>query len=178
MKLKDLLLEDIAQKRFSIISFDTDVPANVKLIRRQVNEERVVGFIAARNPDFEFANFAIEELTEIAARMDEALGFFGDPVRNADWTGVVNARAFENKYKEVSSRQPRDLKGEQWGRALAAYAIEHQKRADTGIERVLWHHIAVALRCRSVRYEFQKEEYRFDPSSFELTTRIVFSEKS
>jgi hypothetical protein len=77
MMLADALAQDIAQRRFSMISFDVDVDvdANVKQIRRQLSEDRVVGFIAANTPDFEFANFTLEELVEVACRIDEHYGF-------------------------------------------------------------------------------------------------------
>lgn len=130
-------MEDKALRRFSMISFDLDAPASVKAVRRQVEQENVVGFIAAHKPDFELANFAIQELAEVAARIDETCGVSGSAVRNADWAGVGSGRAFEEKYKAISARQPRGLKGEEWGRALAAYGVEHPKRSDDGTERPL-----------------------------------------
>ena len=45
LTIGDLLLEDVAQKRFSIISFDTDVLDNRKAFQRQVKAGRVVGSI-------------------------------------------------------------------------------------------------------------------------------------
>jgi hypothetical protein len=121
LKLRDWLAEDKALRRFSMISFDTDVLSNFKAIQRQVMQGRVVGQIAAHNPDFEFANFDITELVEIAARLDETYNFSGDSLRNADWTGVLNGRAFAEKYRQLSLRKSAGLKGEQWGRALAAF---------------------------------------------------------
>jgi hypothetical protein len=47
-------------------------PRTLKAIRRQVDRANVVGFIAAHRPDFEFANFEVTELAEIAARIDES----------------------------------------------------------------------------------------------------------
>jgi hypothetical protein len=168
LKLRDWLREDKALSRFSIISFDSDAPANVKAIRRQVDKQNVVGFIAAHKPDFEFANFTIQELAEVAARIDEASGVSGDIVRNADWTGVSSAKAFEERYKAISARRPRGLKGEKWGRELAAYAGKHPNRSDDGSERPFWREIGVALRSRITHYDFQKERFRFDRETFEL----------
>jgi hypothetical protein len=167
LKLRDWLLEDKAHRRFSIISFDYDVGENIKAIRRQVVQRNIVGLVAAHRPDFEFANFTIEELTDVAATVDEKHGIAGDPVRNADWTGVKSGRAFEEKYKEVSARRPRALKGEEWGRALAAYALEHPTRSDNMIERPYWKQIQAALRARIVHYDLQKARFGFDPDTFE-----------
>jgi len=167
LKLREWLMEDKALRRFSMISFDRDVQANVKAIRRQVEQQNVVGVIAAHKPDFEFANFAIEELAEVAARIDEAHGSSGDAVRNAEWTGVGSSRAFEARYKAISARQPRGLKGEEWGRALAAYTDDHPNRSDDGSERPLWRDIRAALMGRIANYDYQKEHFGFDPVTFE-----------
>ncbi len=106
LKLGDWLKEDKALRRFSIISFDRDVPANRKAIRRQVEQGNIVGFIAAHKPDFEFANFTIQELIEITARIDERKGFSGELIRNADWVGVRNGGDFEkelqNSFEETT----------------------------------------------------------------------------
>lgn len=167
LKLRDWLLEDKALRRFSVISFDIDVPANVKAVRRQVEQQNVVGFIAAHKPDFEFANFTIQELAEIAARIDEVNGISGDAVRNADWPGVGSGRAFEARYRAISARRPRGLKGEEWGRALAAYAVEHPSRPDDGSERPFWREIRAVLKARIAHYDLQKEHLGFDRDTFE-----------
>ncbi len=88
LKLGEWLKEDKAHKRFSMISFDLDVQANVRTIRRQIEQNNIVGFIAAHKPDFEFANFTIQELAEVAARIDEAHGSQGDAIRQSDWSSV------------------------------------------------------------------------------------------
>jgi len=168
LKLQDWLTEDKTLRRFTMISFDLDVRENRKVIQRQVEQQNIVGFIAAHKPDFEFANFTIQELAEVAARMDEAEDVSGSAVRNADWTGIRNWRAFEARYKEISARQPRGLKGAEWGRALAAYAAEYPNRADNGTERPFWHAIDVALRSRIADYDAQKKHFRFDPDTFEI----------
>ena len=128
-------MEDKALRRFSMISFDFDVAANVKAIRWQVEQRNIVGYIAVHKPDFEFANFAIQELAEVAAGIDEANGALGDAVRTADWTRCRGKGALEAKYKAISARQPRGLKAQEWGSALAAYADEYPNRSDDGSER-------------------------------------------
>ena len=167
LKLQDWLMEDRKLRRFSMISFDSDEKANIKAIQRQVEQQHVVGFIAAHEPDFEFANFAILELVEVAARIDEADGYAGDAVRKADWTSIRCGKKFEERYKTISERK-RGLKGEKWGRALAKYASEYPNRSDNGNERPFWHQIGAALRCGIASYDVQKERFRFNPNTFEL----------
>ena len=167
LKLGAWLGEDKALRRFSIISFDRDVGANEKIIRLQVERGNVVGFIAAHKPDFEFANFTIGELVEIAARLDEAHGISGGDLRNSDWTGISGGRQFEKKYEQVSARGSSGLKGEQWGRALARYAFEHPYREDNRAVRSFVAEMRAALNAWSSNYDYQKEQ-KFDPDTFEL----------
>lgn len=171
LKLRNCLEEDMALRRFSMISFDTDVPANVKFVRRQVEQSNIVGFIAAHTPDFEFSNFAIEELVEVAAKIDEANGVSGDVVRNEKWNGITSCRAFEVRYIEVAARRPRAIKGKEWGEALASYAIDHPNRIDTGAERHFWREIRAALQGRVASYDFQKMHFTFEPNNFELMSQ-------
>jgi hypothetical protein len=171
LKLDEWLVEDKTQRRFSIISFDKDVAANLKVIRRQVIKGNVVGFIAPHQPDFEFANFALQELVEIAAGIDETYGVSGDAVREADWTSITNAHEFESRYKQVSSRQPPSLKGEKWGRALAKYATKHPNRSDDNVQRIFWTEIEKAIRGRFANYEVEMENWEFDPVTFQPVAR-------
>ena len=165
LRLRDGLMQDIALGRFSMISFDTDVAANVKAVRRHVEAERVVGSLHPNEPDFEFANFTLPELVEIAAALDEDNGVEGDAVREAEWAGMDSAKFFEARYCEVS-RRGRSLKGRDWGEALAAYADAHPARPDTGGERPLMRAIGNAVRSRHVAYDLQKERWTFDPLTF------------
>lgn len=166
LKLQDGLLQDLALRRFSMISFDTDVAASVKAVRHQVEENHIVGSIHPSAPDFELANFALEELVEVAACLDEGEGVCGDAVRQADWTSVAGTRDFETGYLDASQRQPRSLKGRTWGEALAVYADQHPVRSDTGEERPLWRAIGNAFRCRFANYDLQKARHGFDPETF------------
>lgn len=167
LKLGGWLAPDRAQRRFSVISFDMDVAQNVKTLRRQVQEDRIVGYVAAHKPDFELANFTAEELAEVAARIDEAAGFDGQPVRSAMWDGVCCCREFEEKYRRLSATKARKLKGQEWGRALARYAMENPKRADDGRDRADWSEIRSALFARISSYDLQAERFMIDPLTFE-----------
>lgn len=171
MKLSDALKQDKTLRRLSMISFDLDVPANVRAVRRQVEQNNVVGLIVAQGPDFEFANFTIDELVEIAARLDEADGASGDEVRKGDWSAVVSGRTFEERYKDLSARQPRSLKGEEWGAAMARYALDHPNRSDDGTERPFLSAIRQALRGRAVSYDYQQDNFHIDPQTFGLIER-------
>jgi hypothetical protein len=171
LKLSDGLAKDRSLCRFSMISFDMDVSANVKAIRKHVKQGDIVGYIAAHRPDFEFANFALDELIEIAARIDTAHGISGDVVHRGNWTGVTCARGFEKRYLELSARRPTSLKGAEWGRAIVTYAIEHPRRSDDQSERPFWREIRAALQGRIAHYDYQKEHFQFAPDTFAVVDR-------
>ncbi|MGA3242429.1 MAG: hypothetical protein ABSG03_39795 [Bryobacteraceae bacterium] len=168
--LEDSLKEDKALRRFSMISFDCDVPENVRTIQCQIRDDNIVGAIAGHKPDFEFANFTVQELAEVAARIDEADNFDGNAVRKTDFSGINSGRKFERKYLEVSARK-RPLKGKKWGKALAQYAIEHARRPDDGTERPLLQEIRAAMLGWNSNYDFHKENFQIDSTSFLLIPR-------
>ncbi len=170
LRLNEMLQQDRASRRFSIISFDLDVEENVKAIRQLAKEDRIVGAVASNEPDFELANFTVSELAEVAARIDEAHGFSGAAVRAADWTGINSADAFKDRYLKISERKPGTLKGEEWGRALATFAMEHQRRSD-GAERPLWLEISAALYSWNSNYDFEEKHSKLDPESFKRVVR-------
>ncbi|MBZ2188239.1 hypothetical protein K8B33_03975 [Alcanivorax sp. JB21] len=168
LKLEDGLFQDRKLRRFSFLSFDMDVAANVKLVRRQVEQGRIVGHIAAHQPDFEFANFDLKELLEVAARIDEKAGFSADDLRRATWSDVSGGRQFERRYMEVSKRR-QSLKGEEWGKALAEYAADQPER--DGSERPFLAELKAALRARQVKYDQHRDEYSYDPASFKIVPK-------
>lgn len=164
LKLKNCLETDIEQRRFSFISFDSDVRQNVKTIKQQVIDERVCGYIAAHNPDFEFANFSIEELVRVAAEFDKNMGFDPTGLLATDWSNIKNGKQFESKYIACSERGL-SLKGEFWGQALARFMEENPKR--DGQIRPFLKQLDAAFRAIKVKYEYQKERFRINPDTFE-----------
>ncbi len=162
-----MLLEDKAQRRFSIVSFDRDVEENVRTVSAQVRQSNIIGVVIAYAPDFEFANFSLDELVEVAARLDESYGVSGDAVRATDWNGVGSGSDFVSLYRKVSERSPRGLKGEEWGGALGRYAKEYPHRSDTGEERPFWKARRIALQARGAHYDTQVSHTKIDPDTFE-----------
>lgn len=167
MKLVDFLTEDIIQRRLSIISFDQDVADNVKTIKGFIQRGEFIGLIFANAPDFEFQNFSLKELIDIAIIVDEDDGFDSRHFLESDWSGVDSGKTFENRYKDLSSRKE-SLKGEKWGAALGTYALDNQQREDNGEERSFIKSIREASRARLSNYDLFKECYTCDPDSFEI----------
>jgi hypothetical protein len=169
LNMKEWLQEDNRHKRFSMISFDADVRQNIKTI--EALSDFVVGSIFPHNPDFEFANFTLQELVHIAAELDKTEGFDSDALRNADWTGIDTGKAFEKRYLAIS-KKGRALKGEKWGRALARYAEKEPKRSD-GVERPFAASLRHAVLAQSSNYDHHKDSFRIDPKTFRTKEREI-----
>ncbi len=171
LKLESMLREDRAFRRFSMISVDGDSEPALKVIRRQVAQDNIVGSINVHRPDFEFANFTVGELAEVAAQIDETHGFSGASVRLANWTGIESGRAFEENYRKNSKRPRSSLKGEEWGRALGEFAMKNPNRADNGIERPIRRQVWSALHGWQSNYDHQRDRFTFDPEKLKQTER-------
>jgi hypothetical protein len=167
LNMKEWLEEDIRLKRFSIISFDADVRQNVKTIGSLCSS--VVGSIFAHKPDFEFANFTLDELVHVAAELDKTEGFDSASLGNSDWTGIATGKAFENRYLAVSNRG-RALKGEKWGRALARYAEERPNGRD-GVERPFTVSLRHAVLAQTSNWDHHKDSSVINPKTFRSEPR-------
>jgi hypothetical protein len=135
-KVEDALKEDLALRRSSVISFDRDLDPNVRAIRRQVEQGHVVGLVEANKPDFEFANFSLQELIEIAASMDDRDGLNGSTMIQADWQGVDNGRVFADRYTRLSERHSvseRQSLGGRAGRVCSQTSYRSTYRCRTSI---------------------------------------------
>lgn len=165
-KLEDAVREDLDLRRFSMISFDWDVASNRRAIGQLARENLVVGTIFAHRPDFEFANFHLDELVEVAATLDDRHGFGGDILRKADWTSVTTAKEFADKYKTVSERR-RALKGKEWGEALAEYAAKHRKLRGDDFERPILRAGFAAAWAWHSDYGHRAKNFTIDPTTFQ-----------
>lgn len=168
LRLVDCLVQDRELRRFSFISFDMDIAANLKAIRRQVENGNIVGYINCNNPDFEFGNFTLKELIEVAATMDEKQGANSEAIRTGDWSGINSGRQFEDNYRNLSEIGQKRLKGEQWGKALAEYALENPYLDGKEKKRPFLETVNYALQSRRVRYDFQRNNYFINPESFQI----------
>ena len=168
LRLADALNHDKELRRFSFISFDMDVVANTRTIRRQVQNGNIIGYINGNNPDFEFGNFTLEELVEVAATLDEKQGASSDNIRNGDWKKVSSGREFEENYRKLTEIGQKGLKGEEWGKALAEYALRNPFLDGKETRRPFLETMNYALRSRRVKYDYQSENYHINPESFQI----------
>ena len=171
MKLSDALLQDISLRRFSMITFDNDVKANVRTIKQYLMKNPFVGLIFAHSPDFEFANFTVEELKEIAMNMDKVKGFAVADLEQGDYSHISSGREFEEQYKKLSQSK-RCLKGKDWGKALASYALEYPDfNESSNTQRPVINQIGAALRARHSNYDYSKNNFSTDPNTLKYVKK-------
>ncbi len=168
LNLQQWLQEDARQKRFSILMFDEDRADTRKTINAQL--PHVVGSVFMSKPDFEFWNFTLSELVDVAARMDESQGLPVEGLRGADWNEVATGAEFDKRYSSASASH-RPLKGEKWGRTLARFAAEHPKRPGDSEERPFLQAVTHAILARSSNYGHDKENFRIDPATYRRVQR-------
>lgn len=168
LRLADCLAKDKELKRFSFISFDHDVAAPVRFIKTQIKKGNIVGYVNCNSPDFEFENFMLDELIEVAARLDEEQGVDAQAIRNHDWTNIDSGKKFEERYKQLSTIGQGGLKGERWGAALAQYAWNNLTMGNSDRKRPFFETLKFALQSRRVKYEYQRDNFHIDPDTFKI----------
>lgn len=170
-ELRSSLFEDRALRRFSMISFDCDVGENKRVVSRLCQEDLIVGVVNGHKPDFEFANFTLEELQQIAAATaDQLQAGLGDLVRATDWSGVDCGAELEEQVKQVTYRK---LKGATWGRALGEWALRLPYFPGGRTLRPIIDQVSAARGFRLMDYDAHREDLRIDPESFQLVQRQV-----
>lgn len=171
LRLEDNLSQDRALRRFSFISFDRDVKTNVRFLENQVKDGNVVGYINCNQPDFEFENFTLEELIEVAISIDKAQGLDTQELSTADKSNIKSGKEFEKYYSEHSETK-KSLKGNLWGTCLAQYALDNPLKEK--IKRPFIKTLEYALHSRIVRYEYQRDNFYIDPDDFKNKKKDCF----
>jgi len=164
---------DRQAERFSIISADRDVEENWKTVSRLAEKDLIVGYVSINDPDFEFANFTLEELIGAAIRFDETDEFpenSKDLLQNFDWSGVSSGKAFDEAYQEAHGGRRRGLKSLRWGKVLNDVTADKPNFPD-GRERPVRVAIRMAHLAKLVVHKFQRERFRIDPGSFQVVNR-------
>ncbi|MEX2244757.1 MAG: hypothetical protein WD716_13045 [Fimbriimonadaceae bacterium] len=167
------LRRDIAAERFSLVSADRDVEDNIKAIQRMAANDLIVGYIPIYEPDFEFANFSIEELVAAAVHLDEHSEV---PVDSSlvlaveKFVGVGSGKEFDKRYQELHSGTRRPLKGFDWGLALWETTKESGAEVD-GKERPVLAGVRMVHRSALVVHKDQRARFRMDPETLKLVER-------
>jgi hypothetical protein len=124
------LMGDMDRSVYSWISLDKDVSDNCRVVRTAAREGRMFGSYYFAEPDFEFENFSLNELTEIVWEIASERGAPSE-ARSALSEAVREAQSGAEFEKKVASSIPElagFAKGPDWGRRLMRAARQNWKR--------------------------------------------------
>lgn len=133
LAFKEDLTRDLRAGVFSFVAIDGDRKEFVRLLRMAAEDDIFCGEFDISDPDFEFRNFTVEELTDVAWQM--AL----EQNAGAEWRErFFSACARASSGKEFTRRASAAIpnfrleiaKGKRWGKLLMAYAAKSPNRID------------------------------------------------
>lgn len=131
VKFVESLRRDYQTKVFSLVLVDGDNVDLVRALRKAVTDGGCFPVFSVAEPDFELANFATEELIEIALSI-ECTADVDDERKNAlraqlagELGQVVSGRTLFGMLKRHGAYNV--TKGADWGKALAAFALAHPR---------------------------------------------------
>ncbi len=160
---------------FSVILLDGDSSDNVRALKKAARDERFFGRFFVSSPDFEFANFAIDELFDVAIKFAGEQGYeIGD--RDGFWAQIRKAKSgkeFVAIFKEFCSGEID--KGESWGEALMSHAVQHpdfpEGHERQGATRPIIEAARLILTARNAGYMRSIDQYQVDSETGELQLR-------
>lgn len=162
---RDSLRRDQATQVLSFVSVDTDRDDNLRALRRAAEDEEITGRVFLSAPDFEMANFSLNDLVEVVLTFANA---------DAD-KGVLRQQLCASQSLRDLHTKARALglevgKSESWGRALMRFALANPTTTagtQRGVVKAVWQ--AAAARLSSYRYFRQR--YRMCPTTLGLQER-------
>jgi len=177
VSFRESLRNDIKSKIFSIILLDGDVSENYRAVRKAAELDEICGLFFVSKPDFEFQNFKIDELTEIAFQLAVKKGLkecsLDELKKN---TGkATNAKEF---IKILHKQSPFFLsisKGSEWGKALVKYARWNLLGKEFGNkdDRLINQIIRTIYNGFSASYEVTRQQQKIDPITGKLIERKI-----
>lgn len=175
----DSLAQDARDRVISVVILDSDRDDVVRALKKTASEKRMHGRFFLSAPDFELANFNIEELLRVA--IARALGCnFDDEVvskRLVKELPFVSQAKSGNEFMRLLPSEIKDgvAKGETWGEALMQYAIAHPTFpvGDTraGREREIVDAARVLIRAQDVGYLRSVEMEELDSETGKMVRR-------
>ena len=175
VSFRESLRNDIKSKIFSLILLDGDVSENYRAVRKAAELNEICGMFFVSKPDFEFQNFKIDELTEIAFQLAVKKGLKNHSLDELK-KNTVKAKSAKEFFKILHDISPFFLsitKGGNWGKELVKYAIKNPNGKEFGDEndRLINHVIRIIYNGFNVSYEITRQKYKVDPESGKLIER-------
>lgn len=175
----DSLAEDVRDRVISVIVVDRDREDVVRAIKKAASEKRIHGRFYLSSPDFELANFSIEELLRVAIATALACDFDDGKVskRLAKELPLVSKAKSAKEFMRLLPSELKDAvtKGEAWGEALMKYAIAHPMfpagDSRAGKEREIFDAANVLVRAQDVGYLRSVDMEELDPETGKMVKR-------
>lgn len=175
----DSLAEDARDRVISFVMIDSDQNDAVRMLKRAASDGRMHGPFFLNQPDFELANFNVDELLRVALatsldlRFEDAEVDAQMPAVLPQIAGAKSGKEFFGLLRQVGIDGV--SKGEKWGEALMNYAIKHpvfpEKDPRAGKERGVIDAARTLIRAQSVGYLRSVEVEVVDPQTGKMVQR-------
>ena len=176
----DSLANDKSSQIFSIITIDADRPDEARMLQVSAERELFHEAFTLFDPDLEFANFSVDELLTVAlsmaARMREMSSL--PTLAHVDVLSHVQSACSGDEFfqKFHHATDLREVgKGEGWGAALMAYAIDHRTlpagHARSGQTRPLLEIAQILVRAQRAPFLQSLAREKVDPTTGKIVTR-------
>lgn len=174
LSFRGSLANDIHRSVYSWVSLDEDAEHNLRALRKAVEDDEMFGMFFISKPDFEFANFTLDELVEVLWNIAKENGAAGDDKQKLiqHTSNAKTGKKLFDLAKQVMPELQRVDKGKSWGEKLMEFARKNQTmRLIDGSTRTrpIIEAIYSALRTINCHYYLSRKKCKVDI----VTGRIV-----
>jgi len=167
LSFKDSLKNDLKSKVFSIVFIDADRADYVRTLKKAAEEDLITGGFYVAKPDFEFAHFTLEELINVVLLTAKKLNISTTSSKSLlqELRNVASTKEF---FKMISKNYPElsaISKGEEWGRSLMKYALEHKE--DSPLVKAA----LMTARATRIKFDYSRRKVRVDSITGECVKR-------
>jgi hypothetical protein len=178
LAFKEDLTRDLRAGVFSFVAIDGDRKEFVRLLRMAAEDDIFCGEFDISDPDFEFWNFNVGELTDVAWQMALEQNV-GEEWRERFSTACARSSSAKDFTRRASAAIPDfrlDIaKGKRWGKLLMAYAAKNPNRIDPksgkSALRPILQLAQDAFNAVDASFHFHRMTMRVDPQSGRLVAR-------
>lgn len=174
---RENLQSDLKSHIFSLVSIDGDRDDYLRAVRKAAQEDEICGGFFVSSPNFEEANYTLDELAKILweAALEQGVGGDGedDFIRLASGGG-----SFKSMLQMIKDQYPllnQIGKGKEWGERLMRYALSAPYRPGDGgpapTKRPIIEAVDAAMRARKSNYLTTRRRFRVDANSGRLIDR-------
>lgn len=173
LAFQENLIQDDHSGVFSVIILDGDREDNIRIVRTAAEDDLFCGQFYISQPDFEFCNYSIDELTEIVWE-------FVDEIEKSEQLyqllhEAINKATNANELIKAASKTIPSLsqlaKGNEWGEKLAEFAARKPELDGSEIDRPFIEACKTAIQSIDIDYHINRTEYRVDPCTGKLVHR-------